>query len=191
MLINSYATEKNTFEIWQDDSAESPREWDNLGKMICFHNRYELGDETEYTSSEFDSWQKLEKYLYMNEEACIILPLYLYDHSGISINTTGFNCQWDSGQIGFIYISKDRIREEYSIKRISRKMKNNITKILNNEVEAYNDYLNGNVYGYTIKDSENNHIIDSCGGFYGYDQIINTLQDTDPELALLINHELV
>ena len=28
-----------------DDFAESPRDWDNLGTMVCWHNRYTLGDE--------------------------------------------------------------------------------------------------------------------------------------------------
>ena len=42
----------------------------------------------------------------------ILLPLYLYDHSGITMNTTGFSCSWDSGQVGFIYASKARFKEE-------------------------------------------------------------------------------
>ena len=29
----------------------------------------------------------------------IVQPLYLYDHGGITMNTTGFSCSWDSGQV--------------------------------------------------------------------------------------------
>ncbi len=42
-----------------------------------------------------------------------ILPLYLYDHSGISMSTGSFlgravHAEWDSGQVGYIYMDKDR-----------------------------------------------------------------------------------
>ncbi len=31
-------------KIENDDWADSPREWDNLGHMICWHRNYNLGD---------------------------------------------------------------------------------------------------------------------------------------------------
>lgn len=31
--------------IYQEEYSESPREWDNLGKMVCNHRQYTLGDE--------------------------------------------------------------------------------------------------------------------------------------------------
>jgi hypothetical protein len=39
-------------EVEQDDNTESPREWDNLGTMICFHSRYNLGDKHNFSSDE-------------------------------------------------------------------------------------------------------------------------------------------
>ena len=33
-------------------------------------------------------------------ENVVILPLYLHDHSGLTMNTSGFHCPWDSGQVG-------------------------------------------------------------------------------------------
>ena len=43
-----------------DTYGESPREWDNFGTMICFHNRYDLGDKTDLTSDRFNGWEELE-----------------------------------------------------------------------------------------------------------------------------------
>ena len=34
-----------TIKIERDGDAESPREWDNVGTMVCWHSRYNLGDE--------------------------------------------------------------------------------------------------------------------------------------------------
>ena len=38
---------------YQETDPESPRGWDNLTTMLCFHNRYNLGDKTEYKSDMF------------------------------------------------------------------------------------------------------------------------------------------
>jgi len=51
-------------KLIQDDNAMNPRtEWDNLGTMICFRNRYNLGDETELKSRAFSGWQEIHDYL--------------------------------------------------------------------------------------------------------------------------------
>ena len=40
-------------KIFQDEMAENPREWDNLGTMVCFHPDYNLGDIQERDPNEF------------------------------------------------------------------------------------------------------------------------------------------
>jgi hypothetical protein len=100
----------------------------------------------------------------------VILPLYLYDHSGITISTGPFSCPWDSGQIGYIYISIENILKEFNRKKMSKKLRQKAINLLRGEVNAYDDYLTGNVYGYTIEPTDKNKSIecdDSCWGFYG------------------------
>ncbi len=77
------------------------------------------------------------------EENLAILPLYLYDHSGITMNTTGFSCNWDSGQVGYIYITKEEY-EKYWGNFFSQEK---ACKFLRAEVEEYDQYLTGEVYG--------------------------------------------
>ena len=191
-MKNIIENEKYKLEIFDDLNPCSPREFDNLGTMVCFHRRYNLGDETELKSSDFSSWEELENYLYKEEDALIAIPVFMYDHSGLWINTTGFSCPWDSGQVGYIYISKEKVRREYSCKRISKKLKKMIREILCSEVDLYNDYLSGNVYGFTLTDKENAEEIDSSCGFYGTDYIENGIFDyvssyfTKAELEALV-----
>jgi hypothetical protein len=142
-------------EVHQDENGHSPREWDNLGHMVCWHSRYKLGDEHDFANN--DDFKK-----YIKESTHVILPVYLYDHSGLSMNTTGFNCKWDSGQVGWIYVSHEKIRKEYGWDRVSNQRKLKIMEYLRLEVETYNDYLTGNVFGYNIPG-----IDESCWGFYG------------------------
>lgn len=159
-------TENFTLEIMQDTDTESPREWDNLGTMVCFHNRYSLGDKHDYTSNDFNGWADMKKKLAKEHDAAVILPIYMYDHSGITIKTTPFGDQWDSGQIGYIFISKKKVREEYNVKRINAKLRECVEGYLKGEVETYDQFLTGDVYSFSIE-NEQGDTIDSCGGFYG------------------------
>lgn len=146
-------------EIWSDSDSRNPRtEWDNLATMVCFHSRYSLGDENTGHDNDEDFREFLK-----SDEIAIVLPLYLYDHSGITMSTGAFSCRFDSGQVGVIYITKEKIRNEFGVKRISKKKIKEITKYLEGEVETYDNYLTGNVYGYTVEETD-----DSCGGYFGY-----------------------
>ena len=191
-MKNTIENERYKLEIFDDLDPCNPREFDNLGTIICFHNRYKLGDETDFKSSDFSSWEELESYLYKDEDSLIVIPVFLYDHSGLWINTTGFSCPWDSGQIGFISVSKEKVRKEYSCKRISKKLKEMIKKMLISEVDLYNEYLSGNVYGFSLTDKETTEEIDSSSGFYGTDYIENGIFDyvshyfTKTELEALV-----
>lgn len=169
--------------IEQDNDPENPREWDTLGKMVCFHKRYNLGDEHDLNSVDFGTWDDMETHLYEKMGACLVLPLYLYDHSGITISTAPFSCPWDSGQIGFIYATKDEMKKDFGKIPISDAMKA-MEKILNSEVELYDLYLCGEVYRYTMfkvqtcdLGYEHRISMDSCWGFYGSDPEENGIFD--------------
>ena len=167
--------ENKQLEIYVDNTPTSPREWDNLGKMICFHNKYNLGDETKLKANMFDSWEEIKEYLKREENAEIIIPLYIYNHSGITMKTTSFGCRWDSGQIGFICTSKEKIREWFQIKKVTKKYIEKAKENLICEVETYSQYIEGNIYEFKL--IENGKEIDSCGGFYGYNFEENGLFD--------------
>lgn len=102
--------------IMYHENPESPREWDNLATMVYGHRRYILGDEEARNIDCYNNWDEWleDEILKLNggEDNVVWLPLYLYDHSGITMNTTGFSCGWDSGQVGWIYVTKDRLRKE-------------------------------------------------------------------------------
>lgn len=150
-----------TINVDLDEEPQNPRtEWDNLGTMICFHRRYNLGDKHEYRDPNHLD-QNLE---YMRKKG-VVLPLYLYDHSGLTMSTKPFSCPWDSGQVGYIIVTKKKILEEYGGKILTKKLREKVTKILEGEVVIYDQYLRGEVYYFSItKDGE---VIESCGGYYG------------------------
>lgn len=174
----------NILKVIPDENAESPREWDNLSVMVCFHGRYTLGDKTDYRSGDYNSWEELEQAITKKEKPVTILPLYLYDHSGLRMKVGSFqgllpqgHAEFDSGQVGFIFVRRADALENYSVKRISPALRKRIEDLLRSEVEEYDQYLRGDVYGFkVVKTStcsecgdEDEEEIDSCWGFYGDD----------------------
>jgi hypothetical protein len=149
-------------EVHQDNSPFDPREDDNLGIMVFWHGRYDIGDKHDFTAESFRE--------YMNDHGVVaVLPVYMYDHSGIgfSIGRDGypFNCPWDSGQVGWIYTTREKVREFLGEKRITAKMKKRVEEILTGEVKAYDQFHSGEVYGYMVKDPDGEDI-ESCWNFY-------------------------
>jgi hypothetical protein len=156
-MFDPYEYNGCTITISVDDDAPSPRtDYDNLGTMVCCHSRYNLGDK-QYSLSDMHSVPEFG-------DNAISLPLFLYDHSGLSMNTTGFSCPWDSGQVGYIIVSRERLDEEYDGDYTDEE----IYDMLRDEVDLYNQYISGEVYGHII-DFEGVDSPESCWGFYGYD----------------------
>jgi len=158
-----------TLKIEIDNYPLNPRtEWDNATHMAFFHNRYTLGDsDVPFNSDDFDSWEKIKKHI-KNHLDAVCLPVYIYDHGGVSISTTPFSCRWDSGQIGFVYMTRDEIRKAYGVKRITKAVLEKAYTLMQAEIDVYDAYLRGDVYGYIIEDEDGNEV-SSCWGFYGYD----------------------
>jgi len=185
-------SEDAVLKIYHDEDCESPRNWDNLGTMVCWHRRYNLGDPHNYRDQE-DFWFYLAEEIsgstyraeqmtpsqreeYVRKNA-IILPLYLYDHGVRAMSTTSFigrahHAEWDSGQVGWVYVTKAKVREEYGVKRVTKELRRRVISVLKSEVETYSQWLEGDVYGFVLEDAQGNHI-DSCWGFYGTDWMEN------------------
>jgi hypothetical protein len=141
-----------------DTDPESPRSWDNLGTLALLDRcRYCFGDE---------ALPRAEVLALLRRPDLIALPVYIYDHSGITINTTGFSCPWDSGMVGVIYVSRDAVRREWNKRAISPKLLDQVRKSLRGEIAVLDQYLTGQVYGFRVYDPEGEEV-DSCWGFYG------------------------
>ena len=166
--IETMETKLVRAELYNDDEPMNPREdYDNFGKMICFHRDYNLGDKHNYEENMFNNLDEIEAQLIDDYKPAVILPLYLYDHSGLTISTGPFDCRWDSGKVGFILVSRKDALKEFGGKRLTKNIKDKCEKLLQGEVETYDQYLRNDVYGYKIIDKRDDEDLDSCWGFFG------------------------
>lgn len=178
-------------KIIADSDPSNPRtEYDNLAVLCCDHRRYNLGD---YETSHDDaaaairasrdyrpSWEDYDGEgldfssgpdLFTAIQRCtdiVWLPLYLYDHSGITMSTGKFSCPWDSGQVGFAFITRERALSEYGGKILTAATRAKALALIVGEVETYDMYLTGDVWGYVLEDADGEQI-DSLWGCYGLD----------------------
>jgi hypothetical protein len=167
-------------QIFQDTQAESPRSWDNLGTMAIFHRKYNFGDPTDFSSDDFPGWAAMEDHIKTELKSAVCIPIYLYDHGGITINTQGFSSPWDSGQVGFIYVTEKKLKDTYGEKDLTDTDIEKAKASLEGEVTIMNRYIMGDVYGFHVIKRElekEDQIMDSCSGFYGEDIASNGMLD--------------
>lgn len=219
--------DKAVLSIHYDQDVESPRKaFDNLGTMLTWTRNYHSPDTNDYSeprdflqglAEEFyagdtynlDNWTD-KQLMTLIEKHVFILPVYKYEHGGIAYSTGSFkgrahHAEWDSGQVGWIFVTKEAVRKEWSVKRISPGLQEKVLKNLKGEVAVYSAYANGEVYGFTLEkkiaictDGECIGVctcgsddvtvelkeIDSCWGFYGSDFKTNGVAEHIPEQYL-------
>ena len=145
--------------IEQDEYPTDPRgEWDFVGTMVCWHGRYNLGDAHNYPDP--------QAYRSTVGDDILELPLYLYDHSGLTIATTPFSCPWDSGQVGWTYVERRKALAAFDRRRLSPGLRAAILGLLRSEVAVYDQWLRGDVWRAVIHD-RGDDLIDACSGIYG------------------------
>ena len=185
--------------IEQDEFPKDPRSWDNLGTMLCCHRDYQLGDcnsneETEEQLAAIcrkygKSDEEIDEMTFGEEIRFILgqdnicgLPLWLYDHSGISIST-GVVDSWDSSFVGLVFVEKGFYLAQSCLKD-EEDWKAKAKETLEGEVKTYSDFLEGNVYEWTLYEptvvirqsmdgkelsreiDEEGEMVDSMSGFY-------------------------
>ncbi len=156
----------NSLKIGVDNSyiTVNPRVGNNLGHLICWHGRYNLGDKHNFIDRKFFEAYVSDK----DNEVYCILKVYLYDHSGLALSTTPFNDQFDSRQVGYIYCTKQDLKDlefpQDDYEKVETELKNEIT--------TYNDYLNNDIdyYYYEITDEDDN-LVDKMTGFVNDNKI--------------------
>ena len=160
MSIETEQYQGHTIEVDYDSDPISPREDDNICVFHIAHRNYSFGDKN-YNS--FESIEEARKQALRNKD--IVLPLYMLDHSGITISLSPFSCPWDSNQVGFVQIPREKMIKEFSKKNFTKALKQKGLDIAKLEVKVLDNFIRGEVYSYAVDG-------DVCGGFYSVEDAI-------------------
>ena len=174
-----------------------PRQDTNLGVMAAHgHRRYNLGDDTPLTREVHEALLRVgpritARWLRIFHGATVVLPLGLYDHGGITMyvgTTHAFDAAgWDSGIVGLTFDTPET-------RAACGTPPERIEEVLRGEVEEYDRYLRGEVYGavyerlhtWTREDGETRtewEAEDSVGGMLGYEHAVEGAREHFPEPA--------
>ena len=170
-IIKSLIREGYRIDIVIDPFPCDPREFDNLGYLVCWHNRYQLGDEM----------PRINMQDWYNEHCTeyeIMLPVYLMDHSGLALSIKPFNDPWDSGQVGWLCVTKEQLEAEYGLHYDP----DDVRAVLYAEIATYSAYLNGECYGWRIT-MDDGELVDDGYGFYDMDQCIREAEAIVDEMT--------
>lgn len=157
------------------DDTDNPRlTQENLGTMIAMHSRYTLGDVRDFRKFEWfelqdnrvfsmrddefletdedkawaeeNGWEEPPHLLRLLEKAVAVLPIYLYDHSGITMHAgEGMMDLWDTSHVGWIIAEPEAVAANGWDPANPEDMAL-IKQVLRGEVEEYDNYLTGEIW---------------------------------------------
>lgn len=164
-----------------EDCVEDPREYNkdtNIGTMVCFHHRLELGDENNFKDiKEFEEWYEQHK-----EEMRFRLPIYLIDNDTcngcVSVTTDEDDYRETCGLLGYIYCTKERLKEFGNLYEGDDVL--TLKSILEDEVDDYDNWLQNipPYYSFEILDKDKNQV-ESMGVFeyYSIEQMLDEMKE--------------
>ena len=164
--------------IEYDKYAQSPREDTNLGYFITVDSKIQSPDKNEqlekvvketgeYVGSQEEHIKAIKKDIeQLNEQVIAIYPITKYEHSGVSYSL-GTQHGFDNSNNGF-YIITNKTQEEIDVPT------KDFEKIIKSELETYNQYINGEIFRFTLYDDKGEEE-DTCSGFYDLEAIQQNL----------------
>ncbi len=148
LLYKAQLPSGKSVEIFASSCDDNPREWEcNLGKLYVFKNRYFSADgDIDDVSEELTEDEKDGK--------CKLIPVYAHVHSAICLSLDPFNDCWDSALCGYYVVDAETAMDIKDLR-----------SVVMYELRTYEQYLNGEAYGYTIYDKNGQEIDELCGVF--------------------------
>ena len=167
-------------EVWVDDFPSNPFEdWDATATIVHWHPRYSLGDQVSIPGSP-EEMEELIESVKRDYGATVVLPLYLYDHSGITVSTKPFSCQWDSGQVGLVFMSAKAIKDGWGDH--PHPTDEDLPDIIASSLNSFDRYIRGEVYGYSVTRENGDEQDGPVGGFYcDPDEVMKEAESYLPE----------
>lgn len=166
--MNTLHTEKHPLpngsvlqmSIHYDEDCATPRDHDNLGTLLIHPAKAHwvstqqgdividldipMGDNPRTHLRNL-----LSKQLGLTLNDVFAYPITLYESGEVNLSL-GDKKGWDYAVCGYIVVEKEKIRNEYGTRYISKNIRKRVEACLQGELSLLADWINGYVYGYTI-----------------------------------------
>ena len=149
MILKQKLTPGFAFRLSHDPDAENDRLDAPVARIICWHRRYQIGDQHDFAGPD-----TFKESLADDE---ITRSLYLLDHSGLALRLEPFGDRWDSGQVGHIVATPQQLRAV----GVDPSDEEAVNALFRTEIELEQKYLNGEYYRIMIHRRLDDGIIES------------------------------
>lgn len=110
-------------EVWYDDFIFEGTLEENKSKVVSGMLQSLLDDDLEKLATKHTA----------------LLPLCVYENDMLVMNTTGFDSQFDMGQMGYIFASNEDVKNLFG--EVTAETLEKARDVLREEVESYSEYL--------------------------------------------------
>ena len=151
-------------QVFYDPEPDNPRDWGPLTGIVGWHSQRRIGDHpipkspTEFLielyAEQFPemggmSDSEQARFVKRTPYPGVLKPLCMYEHGSVAFSTDNssypFTDRWDAGQVGFVYVTPQKL--------VEREIADDVEKteaIIKSELQAWEDFVNGNVYGVSL-----------------------------------------
>lgn len=148
-----------TVQLFRDEDAQSPADWDTLGTLHMIARDI------------FDGMERLD-------DSCHSVKVHIRAcrMKGLTVLPVGFR-YYGSGEYR-LRVCEDDQANGFIVADPARALAEGVEdldELLRSEVETWDTYLRGDVYGYTVLGLDGESL-DSCWGLYGYYYALATAQ---------------
>ena len=144
-----------------DPDAINPRECDNLGTILIAPSKAHwvggrdsaVDTSIPFGNNPYEHWENLrrEQLNLKKSEIAIAYPITKYEHGEIFLQL-GHKSGWDYVALGFVYVTKETLRKEYDVNRITKSIIARAESCLQSELDMLTSWLNGECYGWQINE---------------------------------------
>lgn len=156
MLVVRKILADKIFELHTDDATGNPIVEEDWTGHISMVPRYQGYATDRLNPATYEDYCKIRATAIFGG---VRIPIYVYDHSGVTFSTGAFTDRWDSGQCGWAWMTAEEVKRDFAGDKARAK------KYLDDMVSILDAWATGEVYGYIVKAKDDEEIIDSCWGF--------------------------
>ena len=132
------------------------------------------------------------------EKIALVVPVYIYEHSGIALSTKPFYDPFDSGLLGYAFMTKAKIRAEFGGGKwfypdqaagqfqpgsgiLTKQRLVKARACIESEISVYASFVAGDVFCVSLEGDDGEalpaHGVEYVGGFYGKEGIVQATKD--------------
>ena len=110
-----------------------------------------------------------------------ITPIYAYSHGGTTFSLRPFSDRWDSGQVGWLFVTQEAAKKNWP-KYGGWVLAKCAERLADQEFKVFKDWVDDGAYGWQVRDKDG-EVVDSCWGYYEREAAIHDAESTARRFA--------